>query len=254
MNVSRKLYYFLLAVTVSHILGFQSQGWAVSSAPECASLFSPFTDPWLERRVRMDKNYAGENTGKYVDPLTKSAWEVKYFTPAERREFQLFSKNGFLVNGKGEKAESIFDNNSLHFETSLIVINKEREILVLPFEERGRYHHSSLSAGADVIFAGTATFSGGKIRSLSDLSGHYKPDSLQSLVALRTLFLMDVDLSQMRIEGHLAHAVFGTPSMTPAEVQKYLGLLFERRSINISEVTEIVARAKAIRDYKIKNP
>lgn len=188
----------------------------------------------------MSPIYRGENRGFYLDPLTKRPWEVKYFKNNERSQFQLTEKQGLLWNARGEKVESIYDGNALHFQSSLIVITKDREIFVLPFEERGKYHHSSLSRGDKVLFAGTATFSGGRIRSLSDQSGHYKPDGLQSMVALRTLYLMGVDLSQMRLEGNVAINHFKTYSMTPVEVKKTLSILFENRHLEQSEIEALL--------------
>lgn len=238
MQLPRSLSYFVLVLFISIFGGSASfANTYVFSAPMCSSVLSEASvESWTERRVQMDKTYLGENSGQYSDPVTRAVWKVKYFTAEELRQYKLTPQGKVLVDFMGKKAESAFDADSLHFDSSLIVINKNREILVLPFEERGRFHHSSLTAGQEVIFAGTATFANGKLRSLSDMSGHYKPDALQFLVALRTLFKMGVDMTQLRVEGHLAQDVFGTASMTQAEVKAKLGILFQDRDISLSEV------------------
>lgn len=242
MNVHRNLPYFILVLILSAFVGSPSLAQThVFPAPLCSSVLNDsVTESWLERRVQMDKAYVGENSGAYADPVTRAVWRVKYFTRNELLQYKLEPKGDVLVDFTGKKVESEFDADSLHFDSSLIVINSNREILVLPFEERGRFHHSSLSSGQNVIFAGTATFANGKIRSLSDMSGHYKPDALQFLIALRTLFKVGVDMTQLRIEGHLARDVFGTASMSQSEVRQKLGLLFETREISQDEVQALL--------------
>ncbi|NUN05770.1 MAG: hypothetical protein HUU57_08410 [Bdellovibrio sp.] len=190
----------------------------------------------------MNTSYIGENLGVYIDPVTRQAWNVKYLDAKERLAHMITSKDGYFFDANGKKVDSEFDADSLHFEDSLIVINKNKEILVLFKEERGRFHHSTLSAGENVIFAGTATFSDGKLRSLSDQSGHYKPDPLQFMVALRTLHLMGVDLSQTRIEGNFPQKIFATPSMTPTEVKENLGPLFEDRPLSLNDIKSLIWR------------
>lgn len=229
----------VLLVFVICALSFSQVSAAVV---RCGLIFSPYEESWIQRSIPMNPQYRGENRGLYVDPIMKVPWMVKYFKNKERRQFELTERNGLLWDVQGEKADSVYDGNALHFQSSLIVITKDREIFVMPFEERGKYHHSSLSRGENVLFAGTATFSAGRIRSLSDQSGHYKPDGFQSLLALRTLYLMGVDLSQMRLEGNVVIQHFKTYSMTPAEVRNKLNLLFENREIDQKEVEALLQK------------
>ncbi|WP_415062493.1 hypothetical protein [Bdellovibrio sp.] len=155
-----------------------------------------------------------------MDPITKRPWKVHYYSMAEKAKFELFPQKGLLVHRDGKKADSPFDAESLSFENALLVIDKDLRIFILPFEERGRYHHSSLSAGQDILFAGTAAFSQGILRELSDQSGHYRPSPQQTLLAIKELQKMGVDMRMMKLSGHIAKHLGNSYSLTPKEVQQ----------------------------------
>lgn len=187
----------------------------------CESVFSIFSTRGVPL-IAMDSRYRGEEHGLYVDPVTKVPWKVKYFTATELRSFELIPKGKLLWTSAGKKAESEFDAESMSFESSLVVIDRDHRIFALPFEERGRFHHSSLSAGQEVVFAGTMALSGGRIRELSDASGHYKPSVDQTLRVLKEFQRMGLDLSSMKLSGRIASVLGNTPVMTPKEVAAFL--------------------------------
>lgn len=172
--------------------------------------------------IKMSSNYIGENKGAYVDPITKQKWKVIYFTEAEKQIYEVFYSHKLFWNFDGKKANSEFDPEALSFSHSLIVIDRNFRIYTLPFEERGKYHHSSLSAGEDVLFAGTVAFSDGQMRELSDLSGHYKPTAQQTLLILKELNRRGVDLSKLKLSGRIAQEIGQTPTLYPDEVRKIL--------------------------------
>jgi hypothetical protein len=193
-----------------------------AQAPQCQELFSD-NGPAL---IPMNPLYRGEEKGLYVDPLTKTPWRVRYFSEKVKARFELFIRDGLLVDKDGNKAQSAYDHESMSWENALIVIDASHRIFHLPFEIRGRYHHSSLSAGKDVIFAGTAAFHQGFLRELSDRSGHYKPNSQQALSALRDLTSRGLDISQLRLTGYFVKEVSPHISLSPREVPKYFPSLF----------------------------
>lgn len=172
--------------------------------------------------IKMDPQYIGESVGRYIDPVTKKPWNVKYFTPSDLAGFELKIQDGLFITSQGKKANSEFDSESMSFELGLIVIDKQRRILVLPYEQRGRFHHSSLSRGEVIVFAGMAAFSQGRIRELNDNSGHYKPSPQQTVVTLKLLKSLGVDLSQMKLGGKTAQILGKTYSMSPKEVEALL--------------------------------
>ncbi len=199
------------------VIGLFGAPPAHSSPPLCQDIFSG--TPALPL-ISMDSRYKGEDQGLYLDPITKHPWKVHYYTMTEKAVFELLPQNGLLVHRNGKKADSPFDAESLSFENALLVIDKDRRIFILPFEERGRFHHSSLSAGEDILFAGTAAFSQGLLRELSDQSGHYKPSPQQTMIAIKELQKMGVDLRMMKLSGHIAKHLTNSYSLSPKEVQQ----------------------------------
>lgn len=154
--------------------------------------------------IGMNRLYEGEDKGAYIDPVTKTPWKVKYFTEGERAPYELKIKDGRFYDLNGKRAESEYDGESMSFETSLLVIDKEFRIFVLPFESRGEYHHSSLSRGEDVLFAGTVAFSQGILREITNSSGHYKPTGQDTLYILKRLAGEGALYPQTKIGGQAA--------------------------------------------------
>ncbi len=178
--------------------------------------------------LTMASEYRGEDRGLYVDPVTKKPWFVQYFKESEKRAFELFVDGKVLVNREGVKVDSVFDPEAMSHETSLIVIDKNHRIFVLPFEERGRFHHSSLGAGEDVFFAGTASFGQGYLREFTGSSGHYKPSAQQTLLALSDLRKRGVDLSKTKLTGRVAQELKGTFAISPGELSVILDKFMEQ--------------------------
>ena len=210
----------VLAVFLVVFLGTPSL--SVAQAPQCLELFAE-SNPAL---IPMNPLYTGEEKGLYIDPLTKAPWRVRYFSEKLKARFELFIRDGILVDKEGAKAQSPYDHESMSWENALIIIDASHRIFHLPFERRGRYHHSSLSAGQDVIFAGTAAFHQGYIRELSDRSGHYKPNTPQTLAALKDLAAKGLDIRQLRLTGHFVKEATPHISLSPREVPKYFPELF----------------------------
>ena len=195
---------------------------SVAQARQCQELFQTSV-PAL---IAMNPTYRGEELGLYIDPVTKVPWKVHYFTEAERAPYELFIRNGNLVHKDGEKAQSPYDHESMSWENGLLVIDPDFRIFLLPFEQRGLYHHSSLTGGKDILFAGTAAFHNGVIRELSDRSGHYKPNSEQTRAALRELASKGVDMRQIRLTGYFLKELTNNISLSPREVPQVFPELF----------------------------
>lgn len=179
--------------------------------------------------LSMAAEYRGEDRGLYIDPVTKKPWFVKYFNESEKRTYELFISGKVLVNREGVKADSIYDPEAMSHETSLIIIDKNHRIFVLPFEERGRFHHSSLGGGDDVFFAGTASFGQGYLREFTGSSGHYKPSASQTLLALLDLRKRGVDLSKVKLTGRIAQELKGTFVISPGELNIILDKFSEQK-------------------------
>jgi hypothetical protein len=172
--------------------------------------------------LRMKAEYRGEDRGLYTDPLTHVRWNVQYFSSVERAQHEIFPRSGKFYDVNGRELNSAFDAEAFSFEDALLAIDKDFRMYVLSGEERGRLHHSSLSAGGDVLFAGTIAFMDGRVRHMSDSSGHYKPEPWRTRRVVRLMRDRGADLSQMRLSGHVATEYGGSVSLTAAQVQKFI--------------------------------
>lgn len=183
--------------------------------------------------LTMAAEYRGEDRGLFIDPVTKKPWFVKYFNESEKRPYELVINDRLFVNRDGVKADSIYDPESMSHETSLIVIDKNHRIFALPFEERGRFHHSSLGGGDDVFFAGTASFGQGYLREFTGSSGHYKPTVSQTLLALLDLRERGVDLSKVKLTGMIAQELKGAFVIGPGELKQILDNFAEQKKSEV---------------------
>lgn len=189
--------------------------------PKCGPLFEAKADARLPL-IAMDPRYQGENQGKYRDPISGEPWKVKYYSEAEKKVFQLRLKDGIFHDHQGKKMDSDFDAESLSFESGLFVIDKEQRMFLLPFEERGKFHHSSLTGGQDVIFAGTAAFSNGRLREFTDNSGHYKPSPKQTIRTLKLLRKMGVEFKLLKVSGRVAKELSNSYSISGKELEFWI--------------------------------
>lgn len=180
----------------------------------------------------MNPRYKGENQGLYYDKNMKFFWNVHYFSKQELLPYRVFLKDQFFVNHLGKKMESEFDPEAMSFAESLLVITKNYDLLVLPFNEIGRYHHSSLAAGKDVLFAGTISFSHGQLRYLTDMSGHYQPN-LQGLKDAVLFFeSLGIRMNDLKISGHGVREISNSYSLTFKEWKEALSKINERQIQN----------------------
>lgn len=169
--------------------------------------------------LRMHHRYLGEDRGQFRDPITNEPWNVKYFDRYEREGMRVIIKDGLFYDAKGEKLNSGFDAESLTFEEALIVVSKSYHIYIYPRDLRGEIHHSSILAGDDVMFAGMSAFSDGRIRVLTDRSGHYTPTPEHVKWFIRLLSRSGVDLSMMTLMGRSALHFSSSPAMRFREIQ-----------------------------------
>lgn len=65
------------------------------------------------------------------------------------------------------------------------VMDKDFKLYVFPAPINGKYHHSSILAGGDVVAAGLLVAKEGRITAISNQSGHYKPNTDQFAAALK---------------------------------------------------------------------
>lgn len=95
----------------------------------------------------------------------------------------LSSKNG--INKLSNN--SIFNLKSSR-EGFIFVYDTEENLYVTEYHDVGKFHHSSFLSGNDVKCAGKINFENGVILSISNDSGHYKPDFKCLLYLLENYF------------------------------------------------------------------
>jgi hypothetical protein len=209
-----------LRVLFALIGAYSDPAWAT---PRCEVFFAPYVQSSSPPLLQRLAEYEGEERGEYTDPVTRAPWRVRYFTEAEREAYRVrLNAEGRFVDSAGRRMNSRFDEEFLSFEEALLVIDPQNRWFVLPFEERGRYHHSSLLAGGAVKFAGTVAFLDGQIRRLSDISGHYRPESWRMLWLLRDLQRRGANLAQIEVSGRGAREFGGSPHLRAHEVREML--------------------------------
>jgi hypothetical protein len=128
---------------------------------------------------------------------------VLYFPPGEARAHRLLiGRDGGLLAADGRTA---IDSGG----TTTRLGGPGRMIVVLDMQGRlyggsgaGRVYHASFVAGADVAFAGEIEVRDGRIRTITDGSGHYQPGLVHTLQFLQWLRQQGVDLTQVRIFLH----------------------------------------------------
>lgn len=172
--------------------------------------------------IPMQSQYTGEDQGYYFDKTTRRYWNVHYFNETELNRFTLVFKDSFLYDYKNEKYSTEFDNETGNYKEALIVWSADEKLLVLPFESRGLYHHSSLSRGKAVLFAGTITIANGQILEVSDFSGHYKPnsDSLRRFISF--IASQHINLKKLVVSGVNVYEKTKQHSLTYSEYLKSL--------------------------------
>lgn len=184
-----------------------------AAQPSCLDLFLNSQLPL----IALSPSYRGEDRGEYLDPISKRPWQVVYFKESEKEPFQVYIRDGRLVDKNGNLVSTNFDSENLFIDSGLFIIDRDYRLYLLPFEQRGKFHHSSLAGGEAVRFAGTIAVMNGVLREVSNQSGHYKPTGPQTLKGLRWLESQGISLRQTNLTGAAAHFFSGTYKMTYAE-------------------------------------
>lgn len=155
---------------------------------------------WLEAHefCTTSPNFAKPNT---IERNVRSI----YYGPLEKSAVYRVWCHGAHLFGRalnGTQGESIFDNTgALSSKTGhAFVWTKDGAILSHPHMS-GTFHHSSLASGRRVRCAGTWVVEKGKIKQITNDSGHYKPTEKHFRTFVQAL------LQQGVIDPNLAQAV-----------------------------------------------
>ena len=117
-----------------------------------------------------------------VDALEKV---VKYVTPDEQGDYTVDFVGGTLKKN-GINFDTTEMRGSKDAGSAAFVITGDGRLMAEP-HQIGEFHHSSFEAGGRVLCAGMIKVRNGKIVSITDNSGHYKPDVFNILEGIRKL-------------------------------------------------------------------
>ncbi len=118
--------------------------------------------------------------------------EVEYLSPAQQARRVVRTVNGRIQTDAGAEAEP--------GANIVFVVRPNGQVLAGKYV-RGRFHHSSLVAGENVIGAGEMAFdASGRLTQISDKSGHYMPDRVRVLQGLDAIANTGVDLSNVDLK------------------------------------------------------
>ncbi len=124
-----------------------------------------------------------------------SKWGLIYMDQDQRNRYKLsFTTNQVLRNGNPyttvDRDENIYAASPAGTIFACSVIDEGRKDFTAIYERMGFntgafMHHTSFLSGADVLCAGTLVVNAGRLLSITNMSGHYKPDinNLQGICA-----------------------------------------------------------------------
>jgi hypothetical protein len=133
----------------------------------------------LMARWRQDPN------SRSLERILDRQPSVQYLTPEERENFRIQMVDNVLVQG----------NRALSSGNWMFVIGPDAQLYVGRHEE-GHFHHSSFFGGGTLIWAGEFEIDAeGRIRAISDQSGHYQPKKEDNIRGLSVLGQLGINLS-----------------------------------------------------------
>jgi len=197
---------FIRAAIAKNPVTIENAGEVVRCAlPDAALLAAPAILPGdaEEASLRTFAAYieaANQARWKGLLPLDNDYWHgdsaTHFKAVDERAPYLVRIQDGPLWSGglplTGETSKD--SKGLLNF-----VLSPELELYAGPLVP-GRFHHSSFLAGGPLVAAGEFTMDQGRIKTITNRSGHYKPSAAILLRFLRFLNAKGVDLADTKID------------------------------------------------------
>ena len=126
------------------------------------------------KTTEMDPHYVGEHLPG------NSVWHnqgVRYLDDAGRQQHQLFIKDGKLFDSEGNPFDTSLGRSAHQGGEgrAIFVMDRDGNLYASNYHGVGEFHHSSFLGGRPVAGAGELGVKDGKLVTLTDQSGHYKP-------------------------------------------------------------------------------
>jgi len=150
--------------------------------------------------------YKGEDEGKHKQWGGRS---TRYFDEKQRQRYEIFLKNGLLVDRNGKPINTIGTSTaakSAEEGMATYVMDENGRIYYTRFPILTQFHHSSFLAGGPVAAAGEIKIIKGKLVKINNASGHYKPgaDLLSQVItelSLRGYQPQGVEIEKVMSDG-----------------------------------------------------
>lgn len=129
---------------------------------------------------------------------------VDYLDYTARQHFRLHGYGGALQDSKG----TLFDTTAAvtlwtpHGGRAIFVMDHDGYLYSAPFHIVGKFHPSSLLAGAPVAGAGEIQAVAGQVLLISDRGNHYRPARHYTMQVIDSLRRQGLDVSNCRVEYH----------------------------------------------------
>jgi hypothetical protein len=149
--------------------------------------------PMLKRR---SDSMRKRSRGRKLAPLKRSDSERKI--PVQKKEVKKVRKGGLTVPGNSigaKRARQGFGRNEQLKGDFIWAMDEQKQLYITPFSWTGQWHHSSFVAGMPVICAGTMKLDNGKVKEITNQSGHYQPKAMRMYEFLRILLANGISLS-----------------------------------------------------------
>ena len=118
--------------------------------------------------------------GKLWESIEK---DVDYLNVTQRHDYEIFVKNGKLVDKNGRLINTegstyswgkiLPDEPNIISDKAICVMDKNGHIYFSKYQEVGKFHHSSFLSGGDAGFAGEVIIKNGLMKEMTNKSGHY---------------------------------------------------------------------------------
>lgn len=132
---------------------------------------------------------------------------VDYLDFQARQRYRLHGYDGTLHDSKG----ALFDTTAASTlwtpsgGRAIFVMDRDGNLYSAPFHVVGRFHPSSLLAGAPVAGAGEIQAVAGQVLLISGRGQHYQPGRKYTMQVMDSLRRQGLDVTACRVEFHVAH-------------------------------------------------
>lgn len=176
----------------------------------CALAFGVLTSPTkaLAKAVnpcrfialKLGENYQGEHLG-HSEALPGD--KVRYFNKNQRKKYRVHFRSGLMMLPTySGKLKLLTTKGQDLGESVLFSFDLQNNIYTNLQTIEGHTHHSTFTAGSDVWAAGTLQVHEGKLREITNSSGHYKPEWQNIYLFLRHLQSKGATFEQLVVRLH----------------------------------------------------